>query len=85
MSMHTAAAPGKPLSPREREVLALLIAGLTARQVADRLFVSKRTVDFHTANIHIKFGVNSMVLVIQHTCDVVIKEQFAPEVITPHQ
>lgn len=40
-----------PLSPREREVLALLAQGKTNQEIADTLYVSVRTVANHVANI----------------------------------
>lgn len=40
-----------PLTPREREVAALVAEGLTNREIASRLVLSKRTVDAHVANI----------------------------------
>ncbi len=39
------------LSEREREILLLICKGLTNNEIADRLFISKRTVDKHRANI----------------------------------
>jgi DNA-binding CsgD family transcriptional regulator len=39
------------VTPREREVLALLAEGLTNRQIAERLVVSEHTVHRHVANI----------------------------------
>ena len=39
------------LSEREREVLVLLAQGQTYQQIADALFISVKTVDFHRANI----------------------------------
>jgi DNA-binding CsgD family transcriptional regulator len=47
------------LSPREREVLALLADGLTNRQVAGSLFISERTANRHVSNIFTKLGVNN--------------------------
>jgi DNA-binding NarL/FixJ family response regulator len=41
----------KKLTVRELEVVRLLAKGLDSKEVADELFVSKRTVDFHIAQI----------------------------------
>lgn len=42
---------GAPLSPREREVLMLLVAGLSNKQIAARLFISPVTVKTHIKHI----------------------------------
>jgi len=47
------------LSAREREVAVLAASGLTSRQVADRLFLSVRTVDNHLQRVYTKLGVTS--------------------------
>ncbi len=52
----TAARPGG-LSPREREVLAELSAGRTNRQIAERLYITPRTVGTHIEHILTKLDV----------------------------
>ena len=47
------------LSERERQVLDLVLAGQSSRQVALRLFISPKTVEFHRARIMQKLGVHS--------------------------
>jgi len=49
------------LTPREREILVLIVDGLTSRQVATRLHRSERTVETHTANLYRKLGVGTRV------------------------
>ena len=52
---------GVRLTKRETEVLNLVIEGKSSKEVADQLFVSKRTVDFHLANIYTKLSVTNRV------------------------
>jgi pimeloyl-ACP methyl ester carboxylesterase len=44
------------LTPRELEVLALVVAGQSNRQIAEGLVLSERTVARHIANIYVKTG-----------------------------
>jgi len=47
------------LSPREHDMLALIVEGLTAKEMADRLDVSVHTIDTHTRHLFRKLGVHS--------------------------
>jgi len=47
------------ITPREREVLCLIGEGLSSKQVADRLCLAKRTVDFHLARVYGKLDVSN--------------------------
>ncbi len=47
-----------PLSPRELEVLALIVEGLSNQEVSDRLFISLATTKTHVRNILNKLAVN---------------------------
>ncbi len=53
------AAPDLNLTPREREILSLLIDGLTNKEIAQRLTVSPRTVETHVEHVLGKLEVGS--------------------------
>jgi NarL family two-component system response regulator LiaR len=53
------AALGSDLTPREREVLTLMVKGLSNADIADRLVIGLSTVKFHVSNILSKLGVSS--------------------------
>jgi DNA-binding NarL/FixJ family response regulator len=47
------------LSAREVEILRLVAGGLTNIEVAERLFLSSRTVDWHLSSVYRKLGLRS--------------------------
>jgi len=47
------------LSEREKEVLRYIVMDLTSQQIADKIFVSKRTVDYYRLCLLTKLGVKS--------------------------
>jgi DNA-binding CsgD family transcriptional regulator len=54
-------AAAEELTGREREIAALVALGLPNRDIADRLFISRRTVDAHINHIFGKLGLSSRV------------------------
>ncbi|HEX6527547.1 MAG TPA: LuxR C-terminal-related transcriptional regulator [Streptosporangiaceae bacterium] len=55
------ATPPGPLTSREHEIATLVAEGLSNREIAHRLVISKRTVDAHIEHIFAKLGVSSRV------------------------
>ena len=51
--------PGGALSRRELDVLRLMAAGLTTRQIGERLFISPKTADHHIQHVYTKIGVSN--------------------------
>lgn len=56
----------KRLSPREREVLALVAWGHTNREIADRLVVSQKTIESHKARLMDKLGLRTRAELVRH-------------------
>ena len=46
------------LSNRERDVIALVAAGMDNEEIGARLFISVRTVERHLSNVYVKLGVS---------------------------
>lgn len=57
---------GLGLSPREREILALIADGLTDREIAEELFISVNTAKTHLKNILTKLQVKSRVQIVAY-------------------
>jgi len=63
---HTRKDPIRKLTPRQREVLQLLAEGKSAREIAEILFVSPRTVEFHKYKIMEELSVKTSAELIQY-------------------
>ena len=50
------------LTPRELEILQLVLAGRTNKTIAAEICISEKTVEFHLANIYAKLGVRTRML-----------------------
>ena len=64
---HTRRDPIRKLTARQREVLQLLAEGKSAKEVADILFISPRTVEFHKYRIMEELGMSSSAELVQYS------------------
>lgn len=48
-----------PITRREKEILKLIVDGLTNQEIADKLFISPRTVDTHRSNLMQKLEIKN--------------------------
>lgn len=62
------------LSPREEEVVKLVVGGQSTRQISDHLFIAENTVQRHLSNIFEKVGVRGRRALVKH----VFVEQILP-------
>ena len=61
--------PGGELSQREVEVMRFMAMGLTSAEIAERLYVSVRTVETHRAHIHQKLDVHNRAQLVRRARD----------------
>lgn len=57
--------PGETLSDREGQILCLVADGLTNREIAERLFLSRYTVESHIKRIYRKLAVSSRTMAVR--------------------
>ena len=50
------------LTPRELEILQLLLAGYTNKAIAAKIYISEKTVEFHLDNLYTKIGVRTRLM-----------------------
>jgi DNA-binding NarL/FixJ family response regulator len=50
------------LTPRELEILQLLLTGKTNKEIPKEIFISERTVEFHLDHIYTKIGMRSRMM-----------------------
>ena len=60
-----ASAPGESLSEREAQILCLVADGLTNREIAEHLFLSRYTVESHVKRIYRKLAVSSRTMAVR--------------------
>ncbi|MGQ0601186.1 MAG: response regulator transcription factor [Anaerolineales bacterium] len=67
------------LTPRERQILQLVVAGKTNKEIADEIRISIKTVEFHLDHVYTKTGLRSRL----STAMWAIRQglQFEPEII----
>jgi DNA-binding NarL/FixJ family response regulator len=54
------------LTPREQEIMVLLAEGCSAKEAAEKLFISPKTVENHRANIMNKLGLHSTLELVRY-------------------
>ncbi|MHB1183197.1 MAG: response regulator [Desulfobulbia bacterium] len=57
---------GEILTPREKQILQLVAEGVTSRDIADKLDISKRTVEHHRANMMKKLNIKRVADLIKY-------------------
>jgi len=57
------------LTTREKEILQLIASDLSSSEIAQKLFLSKRTVDNHRLNLLLKLGVKSSATMVKKAID----------------
>jgi two-component system nitrate/nitrite response regulator NarL len=74
------ARPDFGLTPREREVVGLIVAGYTNKDLAQKLSISEQTVKHHLTNIFDKLGVSNRLELVLFAIDhqLIDRDRLAP-------
>jgi DNA-binding NarL/FixJ family response regulator len=67
------------LTPREREIVALVSLGLKNKAIAERLFISETTVRHHLTSIFSKLSVTSRLELMRYTYSTAAAGTFVPD------
>lgn len=59
----------KEITNREQEILQLIVDGLTSKEIAEKLFISPRTVDTHRANLMQKLELNNIAELVRYAIE----------------
>ncbi|MFC1813915.1 response regulator [Thermodesulfobacteriota bacterium] len=60
----------RTLTPREQEVMRLLAEGLSSKSIAEKLYISPKTVENHRANIMNKLGLHSTIELVRYAAKI---------------
>jgi len=63
------------LSPREQEIMLLLVEGKSAKQIAEKLFISAKTVENHRSNIMQKLELHSTIELFRYAMKIGLVEE----------
>ncbi len=62
-------AVAKSLTYREKQILQLIVAGNTNKQIAEKLARTQRTVEYHRNHLMHKFGAHNAAELVKHAID----------------
>jgi len=57
------------ITSREQEILQLIVEGLTSKEIAEKLYISPRTVDTHRANLMQKLELNNIAELVRYAIE----------------
>lgn len=63
---HNPSANNHQITDREQEILQLIVDGLTSKEIAEKLYISPRTVDTHRANLMEKLELNNIAELVRY-------------------
>lgn len=61
--------PNIPLTMREKEIIRLIVEGMSTSEIGETLFLSALTVETHRKNIYIKLGINKIASLVRYALE----------------